>query len=194
MARSLWQKLSWLPAVAVLLAVPASAALPAQTNEVPAESYTWDFTAEASNLLEQVRSSAFKLDRQAETLETFGRNNQISRESHGNQLNQIREQINTLGGHLARLQEIKHVTAPWQRMAIERVQPAAVQLAVRTEAAIQHLNENGTYLFAPAYQDHLVAIRDQSAVVKNHVDTALAYADAQQRLNQLQDKLELNAS
>ncbi|MGH9468850.1 MAG: hypothetical protein ACRD1N_00745, partial [Terriglobia bacterium] len=111
---------------------------------------------------------------------------------HAAQLTQMRAQINDVGARLARLQEIKHVTAPWQQQAINRLQPLAEDVAQHTESAIVHLNENGNYLFAPSYQEHLAEAMDQAKGLKETAGNFLAYNSAQQRLDRLQSLVELD--
>lgn len=174
-------------------AAPAASAARAQTEAaLPPESYTWDFQAEASQLLGEVHGLASALYREAESLQSFARNPQMARESHVVQLNQMREHINDTGARLARLQEIKHVTAPWQQSAISRLHPIAANVAEHTEAAIVHLNENPGYLFAPSYQEHLSEVAEQAGELKNTAGNFLAYNNAQQRLDRLQAMIELD--
>lgn len=204
MKKSWFHRIAFAPMAAVGLALAlgtplargtppvASAAYTQTDTALPPESYTWDFQAEASDLLGEVNGLAGKVYREAETLQSFARNPSMSRESHGAQLNTMREHVNDLGTRLARLQEIKHVTAPWQQQAINRVQPLAANVAAHTEAAIVHLNENGNYLFAPSYQEHVTEAMDQASELKNNVGNFLAYNSAQQRLDRLQALVELD--
>lgn len=159
---------------------------------LPPESYNWDFQAEASDLLGEIHGLAGQLHREAETLQSFTRNASTSRESHAVQLNQMREHVNDVGTRLARLQEIKHVAAPWQQQAINRLQPLAANVAEHTEAAIVHLNENGNYLLAPSYQEHLTEAMNQGSELKKNAGNFLAYNNAQQRLDRLQALVELD--
>jgi hypothetical protein len=69
------------------------------------------------------------------------------------------------------------------------VVPIAAEVASHTQAAIEHLNENKGYLFAPAYKDHLDAIASGAEEMKASVDNFLEYTSTQQRLEQLQEKL-----
>ncbi|MGH9773257.1 MAG: hypothetical protein ACRD4Q_16435 [Candidatus Acidiferrales bacterium] len=165
------------------------AALQAESVDLPAESYTWDFQAEASELLGEIQGLAGKLHNDADLLQSHARRN-LSRESQAAQLTLMREHVNAMGTRLTRLQEIKHVTAPWQQQAINRIHPFAVEVAANTEAAISHMNENGSYLFAPSYREHVATAVDQAAELKNNVGDFLAYANAQQQLNRLQTVIE----
>lgn len=154
------------------------------------EADAWDFQAEASELLDEVQGLSVKLRRDAETLKSFARNHNVSWRSHATQLNLMRDHVNAIGDRLARLQDIRHVTAAWQQEAIDLIHPVAADVANRTEAAILHLNEYQGYLFAPDYQEHVTAVADQASELENHVGDFLEYAAAQQQLEQLRGTLE----
>lgn len=175
-------------------ATPSAGAARATAEEaaLPPESYTWDFQAEASELLGEIHGLATALHREAGTLQSFARNSKMSRESHVAQLDLMRSHINDAGTRLARLQQIKHVTAPWQQSAISRLHPIAANVAEHTEAAINHVNENPSYLFAPSYQEHLAEAVEQAGALKNTAGNFLAYNNAQQRLDRMQALVELD--
>src|SRR5579871_913748 len=132
---------------------------------------------EASRLLKDVRSTAVKLTKEAAILDSYGRS-AISRTGHSGQLNLVRDHINTMGKTLDRLQEIQNDVAPWQKQAIAYVVPVAAELASRTEAAIDHLNQPFKPLWDMGYTAHLRAIYDHSSAVKETVDVHLDMADA----------------
>ena len=75
--------------------------------------------------------------------------------------------------------------APWQREAIDSIVPVAAQLASRTEAAINHLNEKPGQLYVPVYTGHLSAIAGHADRMKQSVDVFLDLASAQDRLDDL---------
>jgi len=170
------------------------AASPAQqpTARCP-DAVTWDFQKEASGLLGEVQALSGKLRLDAEKLESFPRS-KLSWESHANQLNLVREHVNQIGDRLKRIQEIRHVTSPWQQQAIDRIVPVAAELASRAQAAIEHLNENKSYLFAPTYTDHLSTIAQQAGELTDSVNTFVEYGNTRQKLEQLQQKLEIAQS
>jgi hypothetical protein len=170
-----------------------AAAPPRQSSAINTKAPAWNFQKEASDALKEVQVLSGKLRLDTEKLESFPRS-KLSWESHANQLNLVRDHINQIGERLERLQEIRHVTSPWQRQAIDRIVPGAAELASRTQAAIMHLNENRGYLFAPTYADHLSTIAEQADEMKTTVDTFLEYADTEQKLQRLQERLEVGQS
>lgn len=184
------RKLSYLPMAALILSgssllagSPRSAVgPPAVQSETSSSS-----SAEASRLLKEVRTIAYSLERDAATLEsyTFGR---LHWQTHADQLRLAREHINAIGDRLKSLQAIRSTAAPWQQQAIRSIVPVATQLAARTEAAINHLNENRGHLFAPEYTGHLRAIADHSDQLKESVNVFLEMASTQEKLDSLREK------
>ena len=149
------------------------------------QSQDWSFPAEASQLLKEIQSTATQLTRDTATLESYTLSG-LSRQSHANQLTSAKEHINAIG---ERLQAIQHAVAPWQRQAVDAIVPVAAHLASRTEAAIQHLNENRNHLWAPAYTDHLKTIADRANQVKTSIDLHLELASTQDKLEELRLKV-----
>lgn len=178
---------TFVPAAAVVLAASLTAA---PSTSPPG---TWNFTTEASDLLDRVQSLSATLKTDAARLESFTRS-RVSWQAHASQLNLVRQHVNEMGKVLVRLQEIRHVTAPWQQQATDRVVPTAVMLAERTEAAINHLNDNPGYLYAPDYAGHLGAISDHARSVNQHVDMFIDYAKTGDKLEQLRLSLEMPRS
>src|SRR6267142_5128997 len=66
---------------------------------------------EVSRLLEDIKVQAADLQRDSEELESFARSN-TSWESHAEELNRIKEGINTIGKTIARLQELRNSASP----------------------------------------------------------------------------------
>jgi chromosome segregation ATPase len=145
---------------------------------------------EAKNLLKEIKYLSGKLKNDANTLESYKRQTQLSWHTHAHQLNLARAHINEIGKRLDRLQAIQSELAPWQQRAIEQIVPVAASVASHTESAIQHLNENRRYLFAPVYVGHLTSISDRSAELKESVDVFWEFGDTSDRLDRTQQKLD----
>src|SRR5262249_1239603 len=93
-----------------------------------------------------------------------------------------------MGRQLARLQEIRHVAAPWQREAIDSITPMAATVATETRAAIEHLNDAAKPLWMPVYVDRLHAISEHADRVRDAVNLHLEMADIEQKLDELRDR------
>ena len=144
--------------------------------------------AEASQLLERIQANAVQLEKDSGALASSS-GLKLSRQSQANYLMQVRERINQNGKQLASFEKIKAEAAPWQQQAYNRITPIARDLARNTEAAINHLNENPAYRFAPQYQDTLQAIAVNAGEMKDNVNAFLALGAAQQKVHTLQQEL-----
>jgi SMC interacting uncharacterized protein involved in chromosome segregation len=173
---------------------PFASGSPSVNTKENTECQEWNFEAEANNLLKEIKSLSGKLNTDADTLESYKWQTQLSWQTHADQLNKAREQINAIGQRLHRLQAIKSDVATWQRQAIEQIVPVAANVAAHTESAIQHLNENRTYLFAPTYSDHLTSIADGSRELKESADLFLEFGDTSDKLDRLQERIGLSES
>ncbi|HSR09134.1 MAG TPA: hypothetical protein VLM42_18535 [Bryobacteraceae bacterium] len=147
----------------------------------------WNFQEEASRLLKEVQTTATSLSREARVLHSFTRGG-LSWDTHINQVNVVKDHVNTMGKHLDRLQAIRHVTMPWQQQAIHSVMPSALILAEHTESAIEHLNDREKPLWDREYVNHLRGIEGRSVQVKQTVDLHLDLATTQDKLERLREQ------
>jgi uncharacterized protein YpuA (DUF1002 family) len=176
-----------------LAAVPSvsGADLPGPTAVVVA---TPDYSeGQASELLEQIRFTAVQLSRDSDQLHSMAKSN-VSSRSYADSLTRIKDHINQAGKQLAQFERMRSEAAPWQREAIDRITPIAQELAANTEAAINHLNEAPSFLYSPAYKDRLFAITDGAEQMKDHMSAFLDLAKAQQRVDDLQTRIQTSAS
>ena len=112
--------------VAGLTTLPVSALAMSHScvaGKAATESYTRNFKAEASRLLDQVRADAVKAQDQAELIKSFNLE-PISWQSHAAEWSAIKGEISDMGGKLCRLEQIRRMVAPWQQQAIDRDCPA----------------------------------------------------------------------
>ena len=182
-------KVTCLLTAAVLAGGSLLAAAPAvKPSASKVQSEDWKFPAEASQLLKEIQSTANKLSRDAATLESYARGG-LTWHRHADQLTFAKEHINEIGERLERLQAIRHIAAPWQQRAIDSIVPVAVSLVGHTEAAIQHLNESRSHLWAPVYVDRLKMIADRAGEMKESVDLHLELASTQDKLEALRSKV-----
>jgi hypothetical protein len=148
-------------------------------------------SARASTLLAEIKKETAALSPHADKLGTFARNPEYSWQSHVFYLDQVKGHINAIGERTAELQQIRYAVLPWQEQAITEVTSHAAQVAASTQAAIVYLNENQGRRFVPEYRDHLTTIADSSEDMKQAVDRFLAYEKTQQKLQDLQNELDL---
>ena len=191
MRSTIFCKMAYLPLLALALTpiASASSAVNIKSSTVT-EGRVWNSETEASDLLKQIKSLSGTLRTDANTLESYKWQTQLKWQTHANELNKTREHINAIGKRLARLQAIKSETASWQQRAIDEIVPVAANVAAHTESAIQHLNENRRYLYAPVYTDHLTSISERSGELKDSVDVFLEFGATSDKLDRTQQKLD----
>jgi hypothetical protein len=149
----------------------------------------------STELLKDLQIVSSELNRHAETLGAFAnRRGELSWQSHATYLTGVRESINEAGLMIKQLQDMRHAVAPWQQRAIDRIHPVALQLADHTEAAIEHLNEYQGSLWMPEYTERLTSIADHASDMKATVDNFVDYGKTQQKIQDLQNELELASS
>jgi hypothetical protein len=175
-------------AVAALSAGSLSAAGPSiQVCTCPSQA-DWNFPAEASQLLKEVRAASHPLTVSAEKLRSL-RYAGSSWQGHASELSLLRENVNDIGEKIQRLQAIRHVIEPWQQEAVDSVTKAGVTLASSTEAAIRHLNDNRTFLWSDTYRSHLASLGQGADQMKQSVSLHLEMSSTQEKLEELRQQV-----
>lgn len=173
---------TWMGVPAVLLAgflVTSSTAKAADVQD----------SEQVSKLLSEAKTMAFQLKEDAATMESYTRTN-VSWESHAVQINQIKEHVNALGRQATKLKDARGSASPWQKEAIDRIDPFLDELAGYTSAIIEHLNGEQKHTLAE-YKDYLEANADYSSDLAAMIADFVDYGNTKQRLDRLAEKLEI---
>ncbi len=148
---------------------------------------------QVSKLLSEAKTMAFQLKDDAQTMESFTRVD-ATWQSHGAAIAQIKEHFNTLSGQVTKLKAARNTASPWQKVAIDRIDPYLDEMVGYTEAVIEQLNKHPERFNTPEYKDYLEANADYSgdlaAMIANFVD----YGRTKDRLQHLTDELEVPAT
>src|SRR5579863_562654 len=147
--------MAFLPAASAVAAVNKCA----DGKPTPA-SYTWNFKKEADGIFEDIHADAARAQYHAEQLQSFALSEEMSWESHANELAQVRSAINEMGERLCRLETIRRVVAPWQQRTIDRIAATVRLMADNAQDAITFGNNNQNDLWSPTfrrYTDNLFA-------------------------------------
>jgi hypothetical protein len=144
---------------------------------------------QVSKLLSEAKTMAYQLKEDAATMESFSRMD-VSWESHKAAINQIKEHVNVLGKQVAKLKAAEASASPWQRTAIDRINPYLDEMSGYTTAVIEHLNGDKKHTLTE-YRDYLEANADYSADLASMVADFVDYGNARQRVERLGDKLEV---
>jgi len=145
---------------------------------------------EVSKLLEDVKMQAADLQHDSDELESFTRSD-ASWQSHADELELIKERINTIGKTLSRLQNLRSSASPWQREAIDRIMPVAKKLASNTTAAIEHLNKEPLRVHEPQYQQYLKSNAEAASNLATLVKDFVEYGKTRTTLEAYERKLEV---
>ncbi len=164
--------------LAFALVPPARAADPADSEQV-------------SKMLSEAKSMAYQLKEDASQMEGFTRM-AVSWQSHAAAIAQIREHVNALGKQAQKLKDAKATASPWQKTAIDRMEPYLDELGGYVSAAIEHVNDKKHNLIE--YNDYLEANADYTSDLANMIANFVDYGRAKQRMERLSSKLEIPAA
>ncbi|HZZ38505.1 MAG TPA: hypothetical protein VFE06_05180 [Acidobacteriaceae bacterium] len=147
-------------------------------------------TAEVTELLSQAAQEAAQLSRDADDMESL-LHSDVSWQSHADMLNRIRDDVNTLGRTVARLNTTYESGSEWQRQAVDRILPLLRELASNTTAAINHLNANQARPTTPDYVNYLEENAETAHRLAEMTSDLVKYAKSRTTLEKMEDKLEL---
>ena len=167
----------WMGTPVILLAGLANAAAVPDSDHV-------------AKLLAEAKTMAVQLKDDAVAMEGFTRMN-VSWESHAVAINQIKDHINALVAHEAKLKAAKSTASPWQKTAIDRIVPYLDELEAYTFAVIERINEQPKRLFTEEYKDFLAANADYSTDLAAMIGDFVNYGKTRDRLERLGTKLEI---
>ena len=187
---TLCKAVSLAAAMSIVPGLLAASSTGCQDGSPTPESYTWNFPKEAGTLLQRMQIHADKARDLADHLRAYDRSD-VDWHADSILLEQMRSQVNIMDEELCRLRTIERVALPWQRKAIDRVEPAVLELSDVTEAAIEYLNSNQENLWNPDYiADANYMYKDANRIV-NIVGSFNEYAKAMNEIRELRPGLGL---
>lgn len=182
---SILKKSRWLFILALLVAgyvLVSTARVVAQTPAPDSE--------EINRLFSEANAEAHELELDADRMETFRLSN-LSSQSQGSKLNEIREHVNRCGRTLAKLEDARDTASSWQQKAIDEITSLLKELAGNTTAAIELFNDNkyNRHANAAEYKAYLVANYDVAkglaALITDYVDYGKHKAEFERLGNKL---------
>jgi hypothetical protein len=176
--------------VMVSLATPALLTVGLLLSPVMVRAIEPGDSAEITKLLTDAKAEAVELKTDSEDLDTFVKS-RLSWESHARKIEMIKEHVNNTGKLLAKLKDAEASGAPWQRTAIQRIEPLLKELAANTETTINYLNENRSKIHFPEFRDYVKAnyelATDLEALIRDFVN----YGEAKEKFERLGRKVEI---
>ena len=187
---------SSLVSVATALAAPVSTAKVHQCvpGNPTAASYTWDFKGEANTIFQQIQADAQQALDHADELQSLGDNQQLSWDTHVEQLDALKQKVNDMSERLCRLEMIRRVTAPWQRAEIDRIANTVRLMVDNTQDAITFGAAHQNALWVPTYQRYADNLYNESLALTRSVDNAVAYARTAKEYRSLRQELGMRPS
>ena len=143
-----------------------------------------------AKLLSEAKTMAFQIKEDAVAMEGYTRMN-VSWESHAIAINQIREHVNALEKHEAKLKDARNAASPWQKTAIDRIVPYLDELEGYTSAIIERINDQPKRLFTDEYKDFLQANADYATDLAAMIGDFVDYGKTKDRVERLGNKLEI---
>jgi len=160
----------------------AASAEPCTCGQPTSESYKWDFSREADQILTNIKSDSFQVRDLAAQLEAYdGETPFIDWRSDAGLLEQMRDQVNQMNKMVCRLRLIARVTTPEQQAVIQRVVPEIVMLTDETSSAIRFLDRNPDYLWAPSYAAYATEMYNSAGMIQHYLRNAQDYAAAKRQ-------------
>jgi hypothetical protein len=178
----------------LLAAASVSSSCTCQTGPPTPESYKWNFSREASSLLQKIQDRAAKARNLAAKLQSFdGEPGENGWHMDGRVLNRLKAQVNPMDAMLCRLRRIQRATLPWQQKAIQRIAPAVTELTNTTQYALNYLNAHRQRLWAPTYTGDANDMYSEANRIVTNVRNFQEYAMATNQLRELRPKLGMSA-
>jgi hypothetical protein len=130
---------------------------------------------QVSKLLSEARTMAFQLKEDAGAMESYTRMN-VSWQSHAEAINKIRDHVNALTQQVEKLKGVRDSASPWQKTAIDRINPYLDELGGYTTAVIEHINGDKRHTMEE-YRGYLEANADYAADLASMIGNFVDYGN-----------------
>ena len=151
--------------VATMIALPAAAADTNSATPDPAKVH------EIADHLAVLEQQAAEVTRDADMVLSIGRNHQMSWESHGYYLGNLRDDVNNMGRMLGELEETKPEGSEAQQMAMERSRPHLEALASETRDALNLLRGGKENVMQAQYEETVTDLASQADILYQTLDS-----------------------
>lgn len=150
-------------------------------------------SARISDLLQQAKEHAAQANLNAERLDSYTRS-KVSWQSHSLELNRMKDNVNDLGKDVADLTAAREEGSPWQREAIDDIDPLLRSMADHLTSMITHLSNNQNQIHLQPYQEYAKANYEYSDRLLRMIRDYVDYAEAKARAADLEQKLQIPAT
>jgi hypothetical protein len=136
--------------------------------------------------LADLKRTAFQMRSEADTLNSFTPNKQLSWQSHRNRLHAIKEHVNDMGQSLVELEAMKPMASQTQLLAIEHARPHLTSVARNLTGAIELMNENRQNVYWSDYGEAVTDVYSHADALHSKLDAILDYEKAKDRLGNME--------
>jgi hypothetical protein len=142
----------------------------------------WYDVEQASNLFDQMSTLALKVRREVARLQAQGI--ELNWREHSARLTRAKNDINTIGDNLLRLNEMKSKLEPWQQSLIGKITPEIHEMVYQTDAALDTLatHEDRLTLAMTQYPQNINAIYNNANQMADTIGTVTQYAHAEEKM------------
>lgn len=191
---SMFRYFSGLVVLALTLSMGSSTSSAQSADSAqPADSAQKADSALISDLLSQAKSHAVRAQHEASTLDTYSRS-RVSWQSHGRQIERIKEHVNELGKLNKQLSDARSEGSPWQQHAIDQVDGRLREMADLLTETINHVNENQSQIHMPAFRSYAKANYELATKLAKMIDDFVDYDRSKSMAEALEQKLALPVS
>ncbi len=145
----------------------------------------WYDSEQASNLLNEMQTLAFKVRKEVARLQV--QEIELGWQAQSARLESAKNDIDTMGNDLVRLDHIKGKLEPWQQNLVHKVTPEIHEMVYQMDAAIDTLDahESRTDLALTEYPQNINMIYKNANRMAGTIGTVTQYAHAEERLAEL---------
>src|SRR5690242_7804063 len=141
-------------------------------------------------LLSDAKVEAAVLQRDASELKAFT-HSAVSWKSYADQLAQIKTHVNKVAAIVEELKDLRIIASPWQKVAIDRVNPLLQELAANTELIITKLSVNPSRVHMAPYKEYVAAHYDLAVDLASMIGELVEYGKTKAKFEALTRKLEM---
>jgi hypothetical protein len=150
-------------------------------------------SSSVSGQLNDAKTIAAKIKKDAVVMESYTRASGPSWQSHAAMLGKIKADVNALQQNMRDLQSQRAAASAWQQSAIDRITNLANDLATNMNSAIDGLNKSRQRPTVPPYPDYLTANARIASDLADEINAAIDYAQTKAKLDSLTQQLDASA-
>jgi hypothetical protein len=151
---------------------------------------TSEDSKEVSELLSQAKTQAARLKDDAYQMQIFTQS-QLSAETRATKINAIRDDVNAVVKTVGKLNDASNAASPWQKTAIDRINPLLREMADHTTSMIDHFNkEKG--LDTQQHKDYVKTNAELADEMSKMISEFVDYGKTKAKFDKLQQQLEVS--